>query len=98
MADADEMLAEMMRDYAITFGSPAGQRVLADLEKFGHIIDPLIEDTAKDKSDRRLFMNEGRREVLLRIMKFSQFTLKDVYDLRRGHMSLRTNQGERVNG
>ena len=98
MADADELLAELMRDYAITFGSPSGQRVLKDLELFGHVGDPLIDDTVKDKSDRRMFMNEGRREVLLRIMKFGNFTLKDIYDLRKGQMSLRTNQGERLYG
>jgi hypothetical protein len=93
MADADEAMADLMRDYAVTFGSPAGQRVLQDLEVFGHLIDPLIIDTAKDKSDRRLFMNEGRREVLLRITKFCNFSIKDIYDLRRGQMSLRTTEG-----
>lgn len=95
MADADEHLADLMRDYAVTFGSPAGQRVLKDLEVYGHLIDPLADDKA---SDRIMFKNEGRREVLLRIMKMSRFTIKDVYDLRRGQMSLRTTEGERVNG
>lgn len=86
--------AELMRDYAVTFGSPAGQRVLADLELFCHAGDPLVLDEAKDRSDRRFFMNEGRREVALRIMKFANFTLKDIFNLRKGQPSLRTTDGE----
>ncbi len=95
MADRDEQMADLMRAYAVTFGSPAGQIVLKDLEVFGHVADPLIDDQ-HDRSDRRMFMNEGRREVLLRIMKFGQFTLKDIYDMRKGRMSLRTTEGERI--
>lgn len=98
MADLDEQMAELTRAYAVTFGSPAGQVVLADLEKFGHLIDPLVLDDAKDKSDRRFFANEGRREVLLRIMKFGNFTVRDIYNLRKGVTSLRTNEGERIDG
>ena len=94
MADADEL----HRAYAQTFGSPAGQIVLADLELFGHAADPLILEDAKDKSDRRFFINEGRREVLLRIMKFSKFTLKDIYELRKGVTSLRTTEGDEIDG
>ena len=93
MADADEL----HRAYAQTFGSPAGQIVLADLEKYGHLIDPLVDEQAKDRSDRRFFQNEGRREVLLRIMKFSKFTPKDIYELRKGVTSLRTTEGEAAN-
>lgn len=93
MADADEKVAELMRCYAITFGSPAGQIVLKDLEMFGHVADPLVDEKA---SDRRMFMNEGRREVLLRILKFGNFTLKDIYDMRKGHVRLRNIEGERI--
>lgn len=94
MADQDEQVADLMRAYAVTFGSPAGQVVLADLEKYGHVVDPLADDNA---SDRTFFKNEGRREVLLRILKFGNFTLKDIYNLRKGMTSLRTTEGERIN-
>jgi hypothetical protein len=94
MADRDEQMADLMRAYAITFGSPAGQIVLRDLELFGHVADPLLD--RDDQSDRRLFMNEGRREVLLRILKFGNFTLKDIYDMRKGYSRLRTAEGERI--
>ena len=95
MADQDEQIADLTRAYAVTFGSPAGQIVLADLEKYGHVADPLADDKA---SDRTFFKNEGRREVLLRILKFGNFTLRDIYNLRKGVTSLRTTEGERANG
>src|ERR1700761_1549780 len=99
----EQALSELMRDYAITFGSPAGQRVLADLEVYCHLIDALIIDLPedsrrKDKSDRRMFMNEGRREVALRIMKMSKFTVADIYNLRKGVTALRTAEGEAIDG
>lgn len=97
MADRDEHMAELMHAYAVTFGSPAGQVVLKDLEMFGHLVDPLLTDDAKDRSDRRFFMNEGRREVLLRITKFCNFSIKDIYELRKGRMSLRTTEGDPIN-
>lgn len=92
MADNDEQIAELTRAYAVTFGSPAGQIVLRDLEIFGHVADHLADDRA---SDRTFFKNEGRREVLLRILKFGNFSLQDIYNLRKGVTSLRTNEGER---
>lgn len=84
----------LMRDYAVTFGSPAGQRVLADLEIFccG------VESVAVPGNSDRTFMNEGRREALLRIMKFSKITLNDLFQLRMGRPVLRTTEGERIDG
>ena len=96
MSDPEETIAELTRAYAITFGSPAGQIVLKDLEAFGHIGDPLVADGARDRSERRFFMNEGRREVLLRVMKFANFTLSDIYNMRKGALILRTNEGEDI--
>lgn len=96
MSDPEEKIAELTRAYAITFGSPAGQIVLKDLELFGHVADPLVDDAAKDRSDRRFFMNEGRREVLLRILKFGHFSISDIYNMRKGHTVLRTDQGESI--
>lgn len=90
-----EEAAELMRAYAVTFGSPAGQVVLADFILFCHGIET---SAVEGKPDRSL-MNEGRREVLLRAMKFSRVTLDDLYNLHLGRKSsLRTTEGEPVDG
>ncbi len=93
MSDIEDKAAELMRAYAVTFGCPAGQIVLVDLMTFCHAIEP---SAVEGKPDRSL-MNEGRREVLLRAMKFSKMTLEDLYNLHLGRgSSLRTTEGEPI--
>lgn len=92
MADLEQRGAELQRDYAVTFGCPAGQRVLADLEIFCCAVDTTAVPGNSDKT----FMNEGRREVVLRIMKFAKFTPDDIYNMRKGLMSLRSTDGEAI--
>lgn len=94
MDDVEAKAQELMRAYAVTFGSPAGQVVLADLELFCHALEPCAVPGNHD----RTLMNEGNREVFLRIQKFSRITMKDLYDLRLGRPSLRDDTGERLNG
>jgi len=95
MNEIEKKTGELMRAYALTFGSPAGQLVLADLIVFCHAVEP---SAVEGKPDRSL-MNEGRREVLLRAMKFSKMNLDDLYNLHLGRgSSLRTTEGEPING
>lgn len=91
----EEETEELMRAYAITLGSPAAQAMLMDLEIFCHVLE-----TSAVPGDRdRTLMNEGRREVFLRMMKFSKVTMSDLYDLRLGRKAiLRTNEGEDIHG
>lgn len=86
---------ELMKAYSQVFGSPAGQIVLADLELycFG------IESVAVPGNADRTFMNEGRREVLLRIGKFQNCSLKDLYNLHLGKTAvLRDENGDKIDG
>jgi hypothetical protein len=85
---------ELTRAYALTFGSPAGQIVLADLDLycFG------LESVAVPGNSDRTLLNEGRREVLLRIQKFANVNLKELLELRMGRPVLRDETGEKING
>ena len=84
---------ELTRAYALTFGSPAGQIVLSDLDLycFG------LESVAVPGNSDRTFMNEGRREVLLRIQKFANVNLKELFELRMGRPVLRDENGGKIN-
>ena len=83
---------ELNRAYAQTFGSPAGQIVLADIDLFCFG----LESVAVPGSPDRTFMNEGRREVLLRIQKFANVNLKELFELRMGRKALRGDDGEKI--
>lgn len=64
------------RDYQVVFGSPVGQRVLADLAKFcrAHV--------STFHADARVHaVAEGRREVWLRIQQHLQLTDEQLYAL-----------------
>jgi hypothetical protein len=67
---------ELMRAYQLTFNSPAGQAVLLDLMSFGKFRVP-IEDRA----------DEGKRQVVLRIMNMTQLSTEQLYAAYRGRIS-----------
>lgn len=68
---------ELLRAYALAFGSPAGKAVLADLIPFCRAIETTFHE------DPRLHAAlEGRREVFLRIQRFSSLSAEEIYDLR----------------
>jgi len=92
MSALEDRATELTRAYSQVFGSPAGQVVLADLDLycFG------LESVAVPGNADRTFMNEGRREVLLRIQKFAIVNLKELFELRMGRPSLRNDQGEKI--
>ncbi len=94
MDEVEAKAEELMRAYAVTFGSPAGQVVLADLENYCNALD----GPARPGETDRTWMNLGRHEVFLRIQKFSRITMKDLYELRLGRPVLRDDTGERLNG
>jgi hypothetical protein len=56
-------------DYRATFGSPAGQRVLADLLKFCGIDGDCFVPGAPDQTGFEL----GKRRVALRVISFMNF-------------------------
>jgi hypothetical protein len=92
MSAIEQKAQELSRAYALTFGSPSGQIVLADLDLycFG------LESVAVPGNGDRTFMNEGRREVLLRIQKFTNVNLKELFELRMGRPVLRNEDGEKI--
>jgi hypothetical protein len=71
---------ELMRAYQLTFNSASGQRVLLDLMAFGKFRLP-IEDQ----------IDEGKRQVLLRIMDFSLLNMEQLYALYRARMTISPN-------
>ena len=73
----------LLRAYAICFNSPAGQIVLTDLVPYcrgaetTHV--PGDPDTSK-------FL-EGRRDALLRIIRFSNLDVSEILQLRLGRIN-----------
>ncbi len=61
---------ELMRAYKLTFNSSSGQRVLLDLMAFGKFRQPI-----ENKFD------EGKRQVVVRIMNFSLLTPEQLIAL-----------------
>lgn len=70
---------ELQRAYQLTFNSPAGQAVLLDLMAFGSFRIP-ISNT----------VDEGKRQVVLRIMDFSQLSMEQIQAAYRGRISPKT--------
>ena len=68
---------ELSRAYQLTFNSQSGQRVLQDLMAFSKFRLPI-----EDKVD------EGKRQVVLRIMDFSQFNFEELKAVYRGRMAV----------
>lgn len=59
--EAEAINEEAIRAYCLTFGTPVGQIVLLDLMKFCRFRAPLGDNIKID---------EGKRQVFLRIMEF----------------------------
>jgi hypothetical protein len=68
---------ELLRAYALTFGSPAGKAVLADLATFCRATESCF-----DPDPRIHAVLEGRRETFLRIQQFAKLNAEEIYDLR----------------
>lgn len=62
MAYDDEKRA---RDYRVVFGSPEGERVLADLIDMNGVLRPTFDPDPNVSA-----FNEGRRNVLLDILRY----------------------------
>lgn len=79
MTPRDAHLANELtqRAYQVTLGSPDGRLVVADLVAFCFGRKPTF-----DPDPRIAARNEGRREVLLRIMEFTNLSLEEIYALR----------------
>lgn len=58
---------EVLRAYTLTFNSPSGQVVLLDLMNFCKFREPI--------DDR---VDEGKRQVMLRIMNFTNMSLEQL--------------------
>lgn len=67
---------ELQRAYRLTFNSPAGQLVLLDLMSFGKF-RVAIDDRA----------DEGKRQVVLRIMNFTELSMEQLQAAYRGRIS-----------
>lgn len=67
---------ELWRAYQLTFNSPAGQRVLQDLMAFGKFRVPINSP-----------LDEGKRQVVLRIMDFSNWSFEELKAVYAGRMA-----------
>ena len=67
---------ELLQAYQVTFNSPAGQTVLLDMMSFCKFRTPI--------DDR---VDEGKRQVVLRIMDFTSFSMEQLQALYRGRIS-----------
>lgn len=59
--------ARLRDDYRMTFGSPHGRRVLADLLKFGHVSQSVV---VLGDNGQGTGVNEGKRLAALRCTSF----------------------------
>lgn len=67
---------ELQRAYRLTFNSPAGQLVLLDLMSFGKFRVAIAEP-----------VDEGKRQVVLRIMNFTELSMEQLQSAYRGQIS-----------
>lgn len=69
---------ELLRAYQLTFNSPSGQIVLADLAPFCRAVESclVLGDTHATAA------LEGRREVFLRITQYARLTEEEILTLR----------------
>lgn len=72
----EAMNEELQRAYRLTFNSPAGQLVLLDLMSFGKF---------RVQIDDRL--DEGKRQVVLRIINFTELSMEQLLSAYRGKIS-----------
>jgi hypothetical protein len=82
VTDAEAKNQELVRAYNLAFNSPAGQLVLLDLMAFGKFRAP-IEDR----------VDEGKRQVVCRIMNFTNLSMEQLQAAYRGQISPRPAQG-----
>lgn len=75
--EAHSINENIQRAYHMVFGSPDGKVVVADLVAFC-----FGRKSTFDPNDRIHAFNEGRRDVLARIMEFTNLTLEEIYALR----------------
>ena len=82
MSDIEARNADLVRAYQLTFNSPSGQAVLLDLMAFGKFRAPI-----EDRTD------EGKRQVILRIMNFTTLSMEQLQAAYRGQTSPRPAEG-----
>lgn len=83
---------ELTIAYRVTFGTPHGQAVLADLAKFCRATETTAPIIPVDVN--KLMINEGRRQAFLRIWEFSKLALEEIYELRLGRSVGQLKHGE----
>lgn len=72
MRSLGELLSRRKTDYELTFGTPHGKRVLADIARFGHALKTtMVEGQASAEL-------EGRRQVFLRIREHLDLDYDDI--------------------
>lgn len=76
-------LTQIMKDYKITFGSPHGKRVLIDLMNEHWTFDSIYKG---DGDTVAMYIREGERIVINRIMTLMKIKPADLPDLKRSVM------------
>jgi hypothetical protein len=71
-----DRLREKKKAYQLTFGSPAGGKVLDDLMEFCH-----VNESCFDADPRIHAALEGRREVFLRIQQMMEIPSQHLFKL-----------------
>ena len=71
----DDPLKDLERAYRHTFNGEVPKEVLADLRVFCH-----ATKTTDAGDIYQMAINEGKRQVFLRIMTFMKVDIEDVYD------------------
>ncbi len=67
---------QLKNDYSIIFNSPEGRRVLHDLLKNTHILEPTF-----NTDPLQMAFNEGARNEALRILSILQFKPEDFVQI-----------------
>lgn len=75
--EAHAVNEQVQRAYHITFGSPDGKTVAADLVAFC-----FGRKSTFDADPRVHAYNDGKRAVLMRIQEFTNLTMEEIYALR----------------
>jgi hypothetical protein len=72
------MQPDMVRNYRLCFGSPAGREVLQDLMEFCRFGLPLIPRDAVRVDPNEVLLHEGGRRVFLRIITALAFNIEQI--------------------
>lgn len=70
------MTERLAKDYRVVFATPEGERVLADLLRACHVLEPVFSGDALEMAHR-----EGMRNVALRIVSFLHYAPDDFRNL-----------------